>query len=117
MPFLMIFRTYVLQTSLLGMALALVACRAPKPAVPEKPPVPAPAEVKPPEPVLPAGGPVPLPNDGIRMGNMLELPSDNEFRSTNPNLTKPTTNPGPVIARPPTDPPSRVTPPAPQKPE
>jgi hypothetical protein len=47
---------------------------------------------------------------GFRMSNMLELPSDGEFRATNPSLTRSGTAASPVFSRPPTDPPSRIRP-------
>jgi hypothetical protein len=94
----------------LGVLLTMVACRAPKPDVPEKAPVTKAAEPKTPEPELPPDTFPALPDDGIRMGNMLDLPSDEDFRTTQPNSTRPGGNTGPVIARPPTDPPSRVKP-------
>ena len=49
----------------------------------------------------------PLPDDGIRLPDMLAMPGDGEFRATTP---KGRTNAGAVIARPPTDPPSRPKP-------
>ncbi|MEX1049287.1 MAG: hypothetical protein WED15_07145 [Akkermansiaceae bacterium] len=47
---------------------------------------------------------------GFRMSNMLELPTDGEFRATNPSLPRSGAAASPVFARPPTDPPSRVRP-------
>jgi len=58
-------------------------------------------------PELPLTG---LPDDGIRMPEMLNMPSDGEFRATNPALPKTSGETGAVISRPPTDPPSRVKP-------
>jgi hypothetical protein len=49
----------------------------------------------------------PLPDDGIRLPDMLAMPSDREFRATTP---KGHLDAGAVIARPPTDPPSRPKP-------
>jgi hypothetical protein len=49
----------------------------------------------------------PLPDDGIRLPDMLAMPGDGEFRATTP---KGRTDAGAVIARPPTDPPSRPKP-------
>ena len=90
--------------------LSLVSCIPPKAtAVAEPPPVKK-KEEKQPEAVV-AEEPLPTtPDDGLRMGNMLELPSDRDFRSTNPAAVKTGTDAGAVIARPPTDPPSRVKP-------
>ena len=92
----------------LGIALALVSCASPKatpvaetPAVPKK-------EEKVPEPVVveEPGLPV-LPDDGLRMPDMVTMPEEGEFRSTNPE-PKMGTQGGAVISRPPTEPPSRV---------
>lgn len=49
-------------------------------------------------------------DDGIRMPNMLDLPSDGDFRATNPAAPGIRGESGTVISRPPTDPPSRVKP-------
>jgi hypothetical protein len=45
--------------------------------------------------------------EDVRLPEMLNLPSEGEFRSTNPDVKKSSTGDGPVISRPPTDPPSR----------
>ncbi len=93
----------------LGMAIALVSCAAPKAKRVQETPV-IKAQVKVPEPIL-AGPLLPiLPDDGIRMPDMLDLPSDGDFRAVNPNRVKPGTDPGTVNSRPPTDPPSRLKP-------
>lgn len=95
---------------LLGCALLSASCVPPKATVVEaaaptqkkieKAPEPVAAE----EPLMPMNE-----GDGLRMpGNMLELPSDSDFRPTNPTA-KPG-DAGAVISRPPTDPPSRVKP-------
>ncbi|MEO8617204.1 MAG: hypothetical protein ABI600_18850 [Luteolibacter sp.] len=89
--------------------LALVSCVPPKAVVVEEPP-PAVKKEKPKEPVLAEAALPNLPDDGLRMGNMLELPSDREFRTANSSAVKTGTDAGAVIARPPTDPPSRVKP-------
>jgi hypothetical protein len=54
---------------------------------------------------------VPLP-DGIRMPDLLAMPTDADFRPTNPAAKRAQAGgpSGAVIARPPTDPPSRVKP-------
>lgn len=93
-------------SALLGVALALASCAAPKATVVEQATVPKTQESVP-EPVvaeleLPA-----FPEDEIRMPDMLGMPGDGEFRSTNPVGMK---GAGAVISRPPTDPPSRVKP-------
>jgi len=94
--------------------LMMVACVAPKATLVAEVPVkkklerkekPAVAEVT----ELPTTG---LPDDGIRMPEMLDLPSEGDFRASNPGLSKPTGQGGAVVSRPPTDPPSRVKPPA-----
>lgn len=59
---------------------------------------------------------LPVEDSGIRMPDMLALPSEGEFRATNPSLPVPGSEPGAVISRPPTDPPSRVKP-KPETPE
>ncbi|MES2657484.1 MAG: hypothetical protein V4689_02640 [Verrucomicrobiota bacterium] len=95
--------------ALLGLAMAVVSCAAPKADVVAEKPVEK-KEEKIPEPVaqepeLPA-----LPSeDAPRLPGMLDLPSDSDFRASNPVL--PRTGAGGVAIRPPTDPPSRVKPP------
>ncbi len=110
MNFLMIYSRTLFRATLVGAVLALASCSAPKVAVPEKAPVPKEKVAENPEANLPEDTPTPLPDDGLRMGNMLALPTDGDFRTTNPNLVRPANPTGPVIARPPTDPPSRVKP-------
>ena len=92
--------------ALLSAAWALASCVPPKALVVEQAAVPKkPEKVLPPvvsESELPA-----LPDDGIRMPDMLGMPGDGDFRSTNPIGLKES---GAVISRPPTDPPSRVKP-------
>lgn len=95
---------------LLGGALVLASCVPPKATIVEAA---APAEKKVekvPEPVVAEEPPMPTEQDlGLRMPtNMLELPSESDFRATNPTA-KPG-DAGAVISRPPTDPPSRVKP-------
>ena len=51
-----------------------------------------------------------LPDDDIKMPDMLALPSEGEFRQSAGQGLKVTGEPGAIIARPPTDPPSRVKP-------
>ena len=45
-----------------------------------------------------------LPDHGLRVGNMLELPKDGEFRATNPNAARSGTGGGAVIVSPTTKP-------------
>lgn len=95
--------------ALLGVVLALVSCAAPKAIVAEQVAVPTKVEKAPEavvsEPAIPA-----LPDDGIRMPDMLGMPSEGDFRATNPLSPKTGAESGAVISRPPTDPPSRVKP-------
>jgi len=55
-----------------------------------------------------------LPDDGIRLPDMLAMPGDTEFRATRPNTSRVGPD-GAVVARPPTDPPSRPKPKAKDK--
>ena len=87
--------------------LAQVSCVPPKALVVAEPPSPV-KKVKSPEPVLAEAALPNIPDDGLRMGNMLELPSDREFRTTSSSAVRTGSEAGAVIARPPTDPPSRV---------
>ncbi len=95
---------------LLGCALLSASCVPPKATVVEAAPTAQKKVEKAPEPVALEEPLMPVSqDDGLRMpGNMLELPSDNDFRATNPTA-KPG-DAGAVISRPPTDPPSRVKP-------
>lgn len=96
--------------ALLSTPMVLISCVAPKATVIAPPPIvkngekklPEPAVV---EPIFPA-----LPDDGNRMPDMLTMPGEGEFRSTNPVAPKAGTESGAVISRPPTDPPLRVKP-------
>ncbi|MEO5916710.1 MAG: hypothetical protein ABIS50_20955 [Luteolibacter sp.] len=101
--------------ALLGLAMAAISCAAPKaPVVAEEPvekkqeKVPEPLVQEPEMPALPSDDSPRLP------GQMLDLPSDGDFRPSNPVLPK--VGAGGVVIRPPTDPPSRVKPkdPAPE---
>lgn len=92
--------------ALLGMAFALAACTPPKPEETAPAPVVKKEEPKPEQPLEPL--PPVLPSDDIPMPDMLTMPTEREFRATNPILPK--TGPDGVIVRPPTDPPSRVKP-------
>ncbi len=93
--------------ALLGVALAAVSC-APQATVVVEAPVTKKQE-KVPEPVVQEPELPALPTDNdIRLPSMLDLPSDGDFRPSNPVLPK--TGAGGVVIRPPTDPPSRVKP-------
>jgi hypothetical protein len=94
------------------LTLALASCAPKAPVVEETPAVkkevPAVADetvsTAVPEMDLPTG-----PDNEIRVpGGMLNLPTDNEFRASNPQLPGPGSGSGGVFVRPPTDPPSRV---------
>jgi hypothetical protein len=83
--------------------LVLFSCAAPKATAIAEPPAPKQkVEPKPeiPEPPVPAA-----PDDGIRLPDMMTMPGNNEFRPANPGQTAPPSGSGPVIARPPTEPP------------
>jgi hypothetical protein len=96
---------------LCGLVLALASCAAPKAITVAAAPATKKEEPKVPEPVAPEPMLPGLPNDGIRGSDtMLALPGEGDFRATNPALPKPGGASGAVIARPPTDPPSRVKP-------
>jgi hypothetical protein len=94
---------------LLGLALALASC-APKAEVVAEPP--AVKKVKKAPEVAVTEEPVmPMPeDDGLRMPDMLGLPGDGDFRSTQPGVSTTGAASGTVTIRPPTDPPSRVKP-------
>lgn len=95
----------------LSSALVLGSCAAPKAVVIETASTKKtdkPVEATVPEPAVPS-----LPDDGLRLPDMLAMPGEGEFRATSPNLPKPGPDAGAVIARPPTDPPSRPKPKAP----
>lgn len=83
-------------------AALFVSCAAPKAIVVEEP-----NQRKVEEPVaeVPEIEEPGLPDDGLRLPDMLTMPGDAEFRSTRPAPDEPGS--GAVIARPPTDPPSR----------
>lgn len=90
----------------LAPVLALCSCAAPKAAVvaevtPAAPPQETAAAPVVSEPVTPS-----LPDDDLRLPDMMTMPGDEEFRTSKPDQAKP----GPVIARPPTEPPPRTTP-------
>ena len=93
--------------ALIGMALA--SCAAPKAAVVEQAPTPK-NEKAAPDPIAPEPELAAFPDEGLRLPEMLDLPSDGDFRATNPPASKIGSDAGAVISRPPTDPPSRVKP-------
>jgi hypothetical protein len=94
-------------------ALTLGSCAAPKADVVAPPPVVKKEEKKEPEPAAPEPLPSALPDDG-RLNGFLDMPGDAEFRSSNPVTPKVGGGTGPVISRPPLDPPARVKPTAPE---
>lgn len=83
--------------------LALVSCAAPKAEVVAEAPKPKPVE-QPVEPAAVLSEPG-QPDDGLRLPDMLALPSEGDLNSTLP-VPRPSDG-GAVIARPPTDPPPR----------
>ena len=96
--------------ALLGVVLALVSCAAPKAIIVEQAPAVKKEEKKAPEALVSEPAVPALPDDGIRMPDMLGMPSEGDFRATNPSSPKTGGESGAVISRPPTDPPSRVKP-------
>lgn len=97
--------------ALLGIALASASCVPPKAVVVSPAPVVKSKEKKAAEPSFASVPELPtMPDEGIRMPDMLDLPTDGDFQATSPGLPRTTTGTGSVISRPPTDPPSRVKP-------
>ncbi len=98
------------QLWMAAIGMALASCAPPKAVVVEDAPAPvkreAPRQIAATEPTPPV-----LQDDGLRMPDLLELPGEGEFRSSNPTAGRTGADAGPVISRPPTDPPSRVKPP------
>jgi hypothetical protein len=92
----------------LAPALALLSCAAPKAIVVEE--VEVPAQPPAPEAVVIEDLPPPLPDGGFRMPDLLAMPGDEEFRATSPAFPSSQPGSGAVIARPPTEPPSRPKP-------
>ncbi len=93
----------------IGMAVALMSCAAPKATVVAEAPVEK--KQKAPEPEGPVIAEPTLPvDDGLRMPDMLAMPQEGDFRSTNATAPKTGRQSGAVISRPPTDPPSRMKP-------
>ena len=93
----------------------LVSCVTPKATVISPPPVVKSEEKKLPEPVVLEPMFPSLSDDGDRMPDMLTMPGEGEFRSTNPVAPKTGSESGAVISRPPTDPPLRVKPKSPEE--
>jgi hypothetical protein len=95
-----------------GLASLLVSCATPKATPVVTPPVALkavesqePVVMLPPEPVFPG-----VPDDGIRMPDMLGMPNEGDFKPTVSTFKDPSTGGGPVISRPPMEPPERVKP-------
>ena len=98
-------------SALLVLALSMVSCAPPKAIVVA---LPVKSDKKKAAETVVAEAPLPgLPNDGIRVPDMLNMPGEGDFRPTNPTAPKTGPDVGTVISRPPTDPPSRVKPKAP----
>ncbi len=91
---------------LLGLALGMFSCAAPKATVVAEAPIKR--ETKVPEPTVPEPEMPVLPDNEIRLPQMLDLPDDKAFRASNPQPPK--VGSGGLMIRPPTDPPSRVKP-------
>jgi hypothetical protein len=90
------------------LSMALCSCAAPKATVVEESAAPVKSE---PEVMATAAAPMPASeDDGIRLPDMLTLPDDGEFRAGVPSQPVAGGSAGAVIARPPTDPPSRPKP-------
>lgn len=90
---------------MLGMAMTLLSCAAPKASVVAE--APAAKKEKVPTPVVePANAPPPV-DDGLRMPDMLAMPDEGEFRSTNSAATMTGNSSGAVISRPPTETPPK----------
>jgi hypothetical protein len=92
----------------LGIVWALASC-APKATVVAEAPAMKKVE-KAPEPAVEEPAAPVQEDDGLRMPDMLAMPGDGDFRSTNPAAPKTGAAAGAVISRPPTEPPSRVKP-------
>lgn len=86
----------------------------PKPSEPE-PAKPAaaskPTEAAPVATIVPEAAPEPskpaMPDDGLRLPDMLTMPQDNELKASASAPPANPSEPAPVVARPPTDPPAR----------
>ena len=109
-------------SSMAALCLAcLPACSLFKPKAPEpKPPEPElakpaaaskPTETAPVATIVPEAAPEPskpaMPDDGLRLPDMLTMPQDNELKASASAPPANPSEPAPVVARPPTDPPVR----------
>ena len=101
--------------SMVALCLAcLPACSLFKPKTPE-PTKPAeaskPADAVPVATIVPEPAPEPskptMPDDGLRLPDMLTMPQDNEIKASASAPPANPSEPAPVVARPPTDPPAR----------
>jgi hypothetical protein len=103
-------KTKIANLARMAPAFALLSCAAPKAIVVESAPA-SPRRQVAVESMDSVPGDLPLPDDGIRLPeDMLAMPGDGEFRATSPNAIKSGGEASAVIARPPTDPPSRPKP-------
>lgn len=100
------------HTFLALIGLVLASCAAPKAAVVEQAPTPKKQKAAP-EPIVPEPELAAFPDEGLRLPEMLDLPSDRDLRGSKPPASNIGSEAGAVISRPPTDPPSRVKPPVP----
>jgi hypothetical protein len=98
-----------LACAALGLAGLMVSCAAPKATVVEQAPVKI-KEEKAPEPVAPELNVPAQVDDGLRLPDMLAMPSEGDFRSTSPGAVKTSNSSGAVISRPPVDTASQVKP-------
>ncbi|MGL4401712.1 MAG: hypothetical protein ACRCXD_17765 [Luteolibacter sp.] len=94
--------------AVIGVAVAMISCAAPKAVVVAEAPVVKTEKL--PDPA-PAPDQTNLPvDDGLRMPDMLAMPQEGDFRSTNSAAAVAGGQSNAVIARPPLDPPSRTKP-------
>jgi hypothetical protein len=90
---------------LLACACGLIGCAAPKAPDTDTPATPAPKTE-----VATVPTPPTVPDDGLRIGNLTELPKDTEYRPTNPPATAETRPGTTVIVTPPPVPKPRPKP-------
>lgn len=96
--------------SSIASAMVLVSC-APKATVVAEAPAPVKSQEKPAEPTVPVPTVPGEPDDGLRLPEMLAMPSDHDFQATVPVSPAGVAGAtGAVTARPPTDPPPRPKP-------
>jgi hypothetical protein len=101
--------TKYLACAALGLPWLMVSCVAPKATVVDQ----APVKVKQEQAPVPAAPDLSVPaqvDDGLRMPDMLAMPSEGDFRSTSPSAVKSSNSSGAVIARPPVDASSQAKP-------